>query len=110
MTDVVAGSRAYNAGIGPGMVLIAVNGRKYDSTVLYEALKAAQNNSSAPLELLVRNGEYYRTFNVDYHEGNKYPHLERDRNKPDVLSDIIRPHAQYEISKKLVRLLQMRSL
>ena len=94
MTDVVTGSPAYIAGIGPGMVLIAVNGRKYDSTVLYEALKAAQNNSNAPVELLVRNGEYYRTFKVDYHEGNKYPHLERDRNKPDVLSDIIRPHAQ----------------
>lgn len=91
--DLVVGSAAYKAGIGPGMTLIAVNGHKYDSTVLYDAIKAAQNNSQ-PLELLLRNGDYFRTFKVDYHEGNKYPHLERDSSKPDLLSDIIRPHAQ----------------
>lgn len=93
MSDVVVGSPAYNTGIGPGMELVAINGHKYESTVLYDAVKAAKNNS-APLELLVRNGDYFRTFKIDYHEGNKYPHLERDQSKPDVLSDIIRPHAQ----------------
>lgn len=91
--DAVVGSASYKAGIGPGMTLIAVNGHKYDSTVLYDAIKAAQT-STDPLEFLVRNGDYYRTFKVDYHEGNKYPHLERDPGKPDVLSDIIRAHAQ----------------
>ncbi|HZR30177.1 MAG TPA: M61 family peptidase [Terriglobales bacterium] len=94
MTDVVTGSPAYNAGLGPGMVLVAVNGRKYESAVLYEAIRAAQSNNAAPLELLVRNGDYFRTFKIDYHEGNKYPHLERNQAKPDLLSDIIRPHAQ----------------
>ena len=93
IADVVVGSAAYKGGIGPGMTLIAVNGHKYELTVLYDAIKAAQNGSE-PLELLVRNGDYFRTFKVDYHEGNKYPHLERDASKPDVLSDIIRPHAQ----------------
>jgi len=94
MTDVVTGSPAYNAGLGPGMVLVAVNGRKYDSAVLYEALRAAQSSNAAPVELLIRNGDYFRTFKVDYHEGNKYPHLERNQAKPDLLIDIIRPHAQ----------------
>jgi predicted metalloprotease with PDZ domain len=93
LSDVVVGSPAYRAGLGPGMVLVAVNGHKYESRVLYDAIKAAQDNS-APLELLVRNGDYFRTFKVDYHEGNRYPHLERDTSKPDLLSDIIRPHAQ----------------
>ena len=94
LTDVVVGSPAYSAGIGPGMLLVAVNGHKYDSTLLSSAIRAAQNNNSPPLELLVRNGDYFRTFKVDYHEGNKYPHLERDPSKPDLLTDIIRPHAQ----------------
>jgi len=61
--------------------------------VLYDAIKAAQSSGES-LELLVRNGDYFRTYKVDYHEGNKYPHLERDTSKPDLLSDIIRPHAQ----------------
>jgi len=30
---------------------------------------------------------------IDYHGGAKYPHLVRDESKPDVMSDIIRPHA-----------------
>ena len=94
LTDVVVGSPAYSAGIGPGMLLVAVNGHKYDATLRSSAIRAAQNNNSAPLELLVRNGDYFRTFKIDYHEGNKYPHLERDPSKPDLLTDIIRPHAQ----------------
>ena len=38
----------------------------------------------------VENTEYYRTFKLDYHEGEKYPHLVRDESKPDVLSEIIK--------------------
>jgi predicted metalloprotease with PDZ domain len=91
--DVTIGSPAYQAGIGPGMVLVAVNGRKYDSDVLHDAVKAAKN-SSAPIELLVRNGDYFKTYNVNYHEGEKYPHLVRDTTKLDVLSEIIAAHAK----------------
>ena len=52
----------------------------------------AGKNSSAPLELLVENTEYYKTFKLDYHDGEKFPHLVRDETKPDLLSDIIKPH------------------
>jgi len=43
--------------------------------------------------LLIENGEFYKTYKVDYHEGLKFPHLIRDETKPDLLSDILRPHA-----------------
>jgi len=42
--------------------------------------------------LIVENTEYYRTVKLDYHEGEKYPHLVRDESKPDVLSEIIKAH------------------
>jgi hypothetical protein len=42
-----------------------------------------------PIELLVKDGEYYKTHRVDYHGGEKYPHLERDASKPDLLTKII---------------------
>ncbi len=82
---------AYQAGITPGMTVIAINGRKYSPEVLHDALKGGKGGSQ-PLELLVENNDYYETYSINYHEGGKYPHLERDTSKPDLLSDIYRPH------------------
>jgi predicted metalloprotease with PDZ domain len=85
--DTVEGMAAAKSGIGPGMKLIAVNGRKYSPDVLRDALKAS-NGGSAPLELLVENTEYYKTYKLDYHGGERYPHLVRDESKPDLLTEI----------------------
>jgi predicted metalloprotease with PDZ domain len=88
--DTIEGMPAAVAGIGPGMRLVAVNGRKFSADVLRDALRAAKS-SSAPLELLVENTTYYNTYKIDYHAGEKYPHLVRDESKADLLSDIIKP-------------------
>jgi len=90
ITDTVEGMPAALAGIGPGMMVVAINGRKFSPEILREALREGKNSSS-PLELLVENTDYYKTFKLDYHGGEKYPHLVRDESKPDVLSDIIKP-------------------
>jgi predicted metalloprotease with PDZ domain len=87
ITDTMEGMAAAKSGIGPGMKLIAVNGRKYSPEVLRDALKAG-NGGSAPLELLVENTEYYRTYKLDYHGGERYPHLVRDDSRPDLLTEI----------------------
>jgi predicted metalloprotease with PDZ domain len=91
IADVVFGSAAARAGIIPGMRLIAVNERAYSPDILHDALTAAKN-STEPLRLLVENTEYFRTVAVDYHGGNRYPHLEPN-GKPDVLGDIVKQHA-----------------
>jgi predicted metalloprotease with PDZ domain len=80
---------AAQAGIGPGMMVAAVNGRKFSPQVLRDALQKGRA-SSETLDLLVENTEYYRTFKLDYHGGEKYPHLVRDETKPDLLSEIIK--------------------
>jgi predicted metalloprotease with PDZ domain len=90
ITDTVEGLPAAQAGIGPAMKLIAVNGRKFSPDVLRDALRQGKDGSSA-VELLVENTEYYKIFKLDYHGGEKYPHLVRDETKPDLLSDIIKP-------------------
>ena len=69
-----------------------MNGRQYFPVILREAVQAAVTKT-APIELLVKNGEYYQTFKIDYHGGEQYPHLTRDESKPDVLSKIIEPLA-----------------
>jgi predicted metalloprotease with PDZ domain len=95
IVDTIEGMPAAKAGIGPGMQLIAVNGRRFSTEnansaqVLRDALHAAIGTKD-PLELLIENAEYYKTYKVDYHGGEKYPHLVRDESKPDVLSDIIK--------------------
>lgn len=88
--DVILKSPADVAGLAPGMQLIAVNGRKYTRDVLADAIREAKNNKSA-IELLARNGDFYKTYSVDYHGGLRYPHLERDGSKPDLLGTIISP-------------------
>ena len=90
LDDVIVGSPAYQAGLGPAMKLIAVNGRKWSPPVLHEALKAAQG-SDKPIELLVENAQFFKTYSVAYHDGDRNPHLERVSGQPDVLGDILKP-------------------
>ncbi|MGA8500378.1 MAG: M61 family peptidase [Candidatus Sulfotelmatobacter sp.] len=87
IVDTIEGMPAALAGIGPGMKLIAVNGHQYSPEVLRDALRAGKS-STAPLELLVENTDYFKTFALDYHGGERYPHLVRDGSKPDLLSEI----------------------
>lgn len=79
------------AGITPGMKLVAVNGRKFDSDVLRDAIREAKGTQQ-PIELLIENEDYFKTYKLDYHEGEKYPLLQRNE-KPDTLLEIIQPHA-----------------
>src|SRR5512147_1894400 len=86
ITDTVENMLAAKAGIGPGMKVIAVNGRRFSEEVWRDTLRAGKT-SKDPLELIVENTSYYRTFKFNYHEGEKYPHLVRDESKPDLLGE-----------------------
>ena len=86
LADVLYGGPAQKAGVAPAVKLIAVNGRQYTATVLREAVARKQ-----PLDLLVKNGEYFQTFRVDYTGGERYPHLVRDNSTPDLLTSIVSP-------------------
>ncbi len=87
--DTIEGMAAAQAGIGPEMKIVAVNGRRFNFQVFRDALSAGKSGSQ-PLQLLIENTDYFRTFSIDYHGGEKYPHLVRDESKPDMLTDILR--------------------
>jgi len=89
VADTVHGGFAANAGIGPGMKVIAVNGRKFAPEVWHDALKATKT-ASGPLQLLIENTDYFTTYSLNYHGGEMYPHLEREAAQPDLLTDIIK--------------------
>jgi predicted metalloprotease with PDZ domain len=88
--DSLVGGPAYLAGITAGMRLMAVNDRTYTPDLLHDALKAS-TKSDQPLRFLVLNDEYYKTCSVNYHGGERYPHLVRVEGKPDLLDDIAKP-------------------
>jgi predicted metalloprotease with PDZ domain len=90
IADVIADSPAARACVSPGTRLVGVNGRRYSKDVLRDALKASRSH---PLELLIEDGDFFRSCRIDYDGGERYPRLERDPSKPDMLSDIIRPRA-----------------
>jgi len=51
-------------------------------------VKRAKGGSAA-IELLAINGDFYKSHRVDYHGGERYPYLERDPSKPDLLTSIV---------------------
>jgi predicted metalloprotease with PDZ domain len=87
--DAVPGLPAFKAGIGPGMSILAVDGRKWSGRAIPEALQRAKQ-SKQPMELIVENGNFYKTYSIPYFEGSKYAHLERVEGMPDRLTDIIK--------------------
>jgi predicted metalloprotease with PDZ domain len=90
--DSMVGSVAYQAGITSGMRVVAVNDRAFTPDLLHDALTAARNNSQ-PIRLLVLNDDYYKTCAIDYHGGERYPHLVRQEGKPDLLDELVKPLA-----------------
>ena len=88
--DVLWDGPAFKAGISPSMTVIAVNGHDYDADALKDAVTAAAKDNNQSIELLVKDFDQYKTIRVDYHGGLKYPHLERDKSKPDTLADLLK--------------------
>jgi predicted metalloprotease with PDZ domain len=90
--DVIPGSAATLAGIAPGMKLVAVNGRRWSPDDLHAAIRQAKSGGE-PIQLLIENEDFFQTYRVDYHGGERYPHLERISGKPDLLSEIAKMKA-----------------
>lgn len=84
-------SPAFRAGLAAGTKLIAVNGLAYDDADQLGKAIALAKGTAAPIELLVRDGQHFRTVKIGYHDGLRYPHLERIPNTPDRLDDILAP-------------------
>jgi len=90
LADVIPLKAAADAGLAPGMRLVTVNGRGFTSGALREAIAAAKGTSK-PIVITADNGGFSLTYNVQYHDGERYPHLVRNNAQPDLLSDILRP-------------------
>ena len=88
--DVVMGYPAWKAGFGPGMKIVAVNNKPFSGGAIKAAVTQAKT-STAPIEFIVTNEGEFRVMHIDYHDGERYPHLERVEGTPDLLGDILKP-------------------
>ena len=77
----------FNAGLAANATIAAVNNKAYKPELLKAAIKEAKAGK-APISLLVKKGAVYRTVALDYHDGLRYPHLERIAGTPDRLESI----------------------
>ncbi|WP_435995534.1 M61 family metallopeptidase [Brevundimonas sp. LjRoot202] len=84
------GSPAFEAGLTSGWEIVAVNGRTASPGAISEAITASKGNAT-PIEMMLKKGERFRTVRFDYHDGLRYPHLERIEGAPDRLGDILAP-------------------
>jgi len=83
-------SPAFNAGLTVGTQIAAVNGRDFDPDALKDAIKAAAGNGPAP-DLLIHDGDAYRTVKLDWHGGLRYPRLEKVGTGQGTLDALLAP-------------------
>ncbi len=83
-------SPLFNQGVTAGTDLLAVNGRTYSNDALKDAIKAAKGTSE-PITLLTKKGDIYRTVTLDYHDGLRYPVLEKVGKGRASLDTLLKP-------------------
>ena len=88
VSEVVWDGPAFKANMTEGMQIIAINGVAYDADVLKDAV-AATKSAATPIELIVKHGERFLVLHIEYRDGLRYPHLERDPSVPARLDDIL---------------------
>ncbi|MDE1887901.1 MAG: M61 family metallopeptidase [Gammaproteobacteria bacterium] len=92
VTSVREGSPAWQAGMAPGMQIQALDGQSYSRDTLNYVMKQAQHSATATAFLVKQDG-WYKTLDVNYHDGPRYPHLVRIPGTTDMLAAIMAPHA-----------------
>jgi predicted metalloprotease with PDZ domain len=87
IADVRWNGPADKARLAPGQKIIGVNGQVYSGDQLKAAIKAAKGTTE-PIHLIVQSDTYLITADIDYHDGERYPVLERVDGTPAYLDDI----------------------
>ena len=84
------GGLAYQADIGVGWDLVTVNDEPASAEALRNAVTAAKGTTE-PIRLGLRSGDRERTVVFDYHDGLRYPRLERIEGTRDRIGEIFSP-------------------
>jgi predicted metalloprotease with PDZ domain len=84
------GSPAFQAGITSDMTIVGVNDATFAVANLRAAIVEAEKGKT-PIKMLLKRGDQLQTIPLDYHEGLRYPQLERLEGHRDRLDEILAP-------------------
>ena len=90
LREVLWDSPAFKAGLTAGTQIVAIDGAGFEPELLKETVRLA-SGTNAPIHLLVKANNRFRTADIDYHNGLRYPHLVRDDKRPALLDAILAP-------------------
>jgi predicted metalloprotease with PDZ domain len=88
--DVRWGGPADKAKLTPGQKIYAVNGVVFTGDGLKAAVREAKGKTE-PIHLILQSDTFVSLADLDYHDGERYPALERVEGMPDYLDEITRP-------------------
>ena len=95
--DVIPGSPADLAGASPGSRVIALNSYRWSKELLHDTLAAPADPSGdagqGKLTLLVQKDDTFKTLELQYAGGERYPNLVREPGSADLLAYIAQPRA-----------------
>jgi predicted metalloprotease with PDZ domain len=90
IADVLWNGPGDKAGLAPGEKVMAVNDKVYSADALREAIREAKDPAKS-IRVIVQADSFVSTMQIEYHEGERYPALERVEGTPTYLDDIIKP-------------------
>jgi hypothetical protein len=80
------------------MKIVAVNGRRATDDLLRDVIRNSKE-SSGPIELITENDGYFKVLKIDYHGGERHPHLVRSTGTDDILDEILKPMTSHPNQK-----------
>ena len=88
VTDLLLGSAADTAGLGPGMEIVGVNGNKWSKNRMHDAI--AMSATTGEVNLMVVSGDSFQDFVVKYDGGPRYMTIVPKKNGKDLLAEILK--------------------
>jgi len=99
ISDVRWGGPGDKANLAPGQKILAINGNIFSADALRTAIQEAKGKTE-PIHLILQSDTFVSTAAVDYHDGERYPVLQRIEGTPAYLDDITVPLTKPEKSAK----------
>ena len=90
ISDVRWNGPADKAGISPEEKIVGINGQVFSAAGLHDAIKKAKGTSES-IHLLLQSDTFLKPVEINYHDGERYPVLQRVDSTPALLDDITKP-------------------
>ena len=87
--DSIPSMPAFESGLSPYLKIIAVSGRAFSVDAMKRAIRDSMTNSP-PIEVVTENTTRVEAHRIQYYGGSQFPHLERVKDAPDYLGEILK--------------------